>query len=556
MGDRGTAPGGMIRLWVALFCLVSTLCTPIALAEASDDDEMRTVRVQLKWRHQFQFAGFYAAIDQGYYRDVGLNVQLYERSDNRQPIDQLLGGRVEFAVGDTGALIYRSVGVPLVALAAIFQSSPSVLIALDDGDVQSLTDLQGERIMLSGGYMNAELVAMLANAGVDDFELVPTETSLDPLTTKSVAAYNGYTSNEPYFLEQNGVPFKVFQPNDYGVDFYGDIVLTTESMIQSEPELTRHFLEATRRGWAYAVAHPEKVVDLILREYNTTNKSREHLLFEANLSQQLILNNVVPIGYMNRERWEHIESVFRAQGLLSGDVDLNEFIYQVDESGALLELFWHYRWYWMLGGVLLAGITLLLHMRRLKSEVAIRTRQLSDAKQQAEFEARTDYLTNLPNRRHFLECLARYSAQSERHHLPLSLIMIDIDYFKKVNDRYGHAAGDEALRQVGLLLSRLVRTGDMAARMGGEEFAIVCMSTAARDAVALAERLRQDITNEPIVHEDQVFHITFSIGIAVYEQHEGIQALLQKADMALYEAKARGRNTVYSDASSSADDSP
>lgn len=547
MGQWEISSGGAIRAWALLFGLVGLFCGSPAFAAAEEEAELREVGVQLKWTHQFQFAGYYAAIEQGYYRDAGLKVTLHERSESRSPIDQLMGGRVEFAVADTGALIYRSSGVPLVALAAIFQSSPSALMALDDDNVHSLSDLKGRRVMLSSGHMNAELIAMLANAGVtvDDFELVPSETSLDALTTKSVAAYNGYTTNEPYLLEQRGIPFKVFHPIDYDVDFYGDILLTTGPIIQSDPQLTRDFLDATRRGWEYAMRHPEAIVDLILRDYNTTDKSRGHLLFEARMARQLILPQVVPIGYMNRERWEHIEGIFRSQGLLAGDSDLDEFIYRVGEDRVLLGMLWSYRWYILLSLVSVVGAALLLHTLRLRTEVTTRTRQLSDAKGQAEVEARTDYLTGLPNRRHFLECLTRDIAQSERHNLPLALIMIDIDYFKEVNDQYGHAAGDEVLRRISEQLQVHIREGDVVARMGGEEFAVACLNTEQQEALALAHRLCRGVEAQTVEYDGDAIRVTVSIGLAAHEPGEGVNGLLRKSDLALYEAKHRGRNTVY-----------
>ncbi|ROQ18531.1 diguanylate cyclase (GGDEF)-like protein [Marinimicrobium koreense] len=546
MESMGVFSGGDFRAWTTLLVLVSLLLGVSGIAAAKDESALVEVAIQLKWRHQFQFAGYYAAIEQGYYRDAGLNVTLYERSESRSPIDQLMSGRVEFAVADTGALIYRASGVPLVALAAIFQSSPSVLVTRADGPIDSLYDLKNQPVMLSGGYMNAELLAMLANAGmaVDDVQVVPSETSLEPLISGEVAGYNGYSTNEPFEFTRRAIPYRVFRPSDYGIDFYGDILLTTETMLNTAPDVTRNFLEATRRGWDYALTHPDKVVDLILRDYNTLGKSREHLMFEAEASKSLILPNVVPVGYMNEERWRHIESVFRDQGLLTGEVDLNTFLYSAEPDSLFDELFWAHRWYWLVALVSMVGLALLLHARRLHAEVAVRTRQLSDAKQQAEQEARTDYLTNLPNRRHLLECLVRYSAQSQRHDLPLSLIMIDVDYFKRVNDEYGHAAGDEALRQVSALLAESVRTGDMAARMGGEEFAIVCLNNDAQEAVALAQRLCQDIASTPVTFGSTEFSLTVSMGIAVYEHGEAVSSLLQKADLALYQAKAGGRNRV------------
>lgn len=107
---------------------------------ADNGGDLQTVRVQLKWKHQFQFAGFYAAIEQGYYRNAGLDVQLSELTPNINPVDPLIAGRTQFAVADTGALIYRSNGVPLIALANIFQHSPSILMALESSGIRELED--------------------------------------------------------------------------------------------------------------------------------------------------------------------------------------------------------------------------------------------------------------------------------------------------------------------------------------------------------------------------------------------------------------------------------
>ncbi|MEX1057365.1 MAG: GGDEF domain-containing protein, partial [Natronospirillum sp.] len=132
-----------------------------------------------------------------------------------------------------------------------------------------------------------------------------------------------------------------------------------------------------------------------------------------------------------------------------------------------------------------------------------------------------------------------------RHDLPLALIMIDIDFFKNVNDQYGHAAGDQALDRVSELLRRFVRTGDMAARIGGEEFAVACLSTSEKEAEALAQRLREEIAEEFITYDDHTFSLTVSVGIALNQKGEEVQSLLRKADLALYRAKAHGRNQVY-----------
>lgn len=543
---------------VCLSLLFALLLAPLPLAPwqagpaqaqaqaQAEEGALRRVRVQLKWRHQFQFAGFYAAIEQGFYRDAGLAVELIEYSPGITPIDQLIGSRVDFAVADTGALIYRATGVPLVALAAIFQHSPSILLARGDRGIDALADLRDRRVMLSGGYMNAELMAMLATAGLGptDFEMLPADTSVQILVDDGVEAYNAYTTNEPYLLERQGVPYRLFQPRDHGVDFYGDLLITTERLIAEEPKLVASFRAATLAGWAHAAEHPEETVEAILAGYNSQEKSRAHLLFEAEESIRLILSNVVPIGYMNEERWRRIETAFLEQGLVRGRSDLTDFLYEPEGSASLLRLLGRHRVELAVGGALLFVLLLLAHIAHLRARIAAHTRELREAKRRAEEEARSDALTGMPNRRHFLEVARHDVAQAERLGLPLALLVVDIDFFKAVNDRHGHLAGDEALRRVAGILKQGVRAGDLAARLGGEEFAVGCPGSGPEEALALAERLRRAVEAVPLRYQQQVFRVTVSVGLAARRPGESLDQLLQNADSALYEAKQRGRNRV------------
>lgn len=519
-----------------------------AWATPNTSDDLQQVSVQLKWKHQFQFAGFYAAIHQGYYRDAGLEVQLKELTPNISPVDPLIAGRIEFAVADTGALIYRSNGVPVVALANIFQQSPSILMALESSGIRSLEDVRGKRIMLSGGYLNAELMAMLSTAGIhnDDLKLIGINPDISILLQGETDTYNGYTTNEPYFLEQQNIPFITFMPRDYGIDFYGDTLITTEAIIEKDPQMVDKFVQATLQGWEYAVKHPEAVVDLILAHYNTQQKSRDHLLFEAYESIKMILPNLVPIGYMHEKRWQHIQEVFIQQGHILRPVALDTFLYNANSSdNASLKAFISaYKKELLFGLILLAGLGLIGHIVSLRAQIKTRTHQLEAAKQLAETEARTDALTGLPNRRHFLESLSRDIAKADRHQWPLTVISMDIDFFKQINDQYGHAAGDETLRQVSDIFRQYSRASDAVARIGGEEFALICLNSSASETEQLASRLRTEIAETNIIYKRQQFNITLSIGIAVMQPGDDVEQLLRKADLALYEAKQTGRNKV------------
>jgi len=194
----------------------------------------------------------------------------------------------------------------------------------------------------------------------------------------------------------------------------------------------------------------------------------------------------------------------------------------------------------------------------LEQQVTQRTRLLEEANEhlvetlterhelisKLETLARTDALTGLPNRRAFFERAEVEIHRSERHAAPLSLIAIDIDHFKKINDRYGHDGGDQVLRAFARSVIGLLRDVDMAARIGGEEFVVLLPDTGQAPARIVAERLRQGLGGLRIRHHDDEIRFTVSLGIAEFRSGETLKTWLARADAALYEAKAAGRDQV------------
>ena len=156
-----------------------------------------------------------------------------------------------------------------------------------------------------------------------------------------------------------------------------------------------------------------------------------------------------------------------------------------------------------------------------------------------------DELTGLMNRRAFFNQGAKEISRTQRHQTPLSLLMLDVDVFKSVNDCYGHAAGDRVLQHVAHKIIENVREMDTVARMGGEEFSVLLPSTGAKDAVKLAERVRQAVERESCQIQDQTIEVTVSIGVASYgENMSSLEAILRHADDSMYQAKHQGRNRV------------
>ncbi|MEI7639628.1 MAG: GGDEF domain-containing protein [Syntrophus sp. (in: bacteria)] len=161
-----------------------------------------------------------------------------------------------------------------------------------------------------------------------------------------------------------------------------------------------------------------------------------------------------------------------------------------------------------------------------------------------------DHLTGVHNRRYLDERIASEAIRAHKYDMPLSMMMIDIDHFKAVNDRYGHQIGDHVLKSLGELLIKKVRATDVVARYGGEEIAILTIQTYISDAFDLAEKLCKAIEASIMVPVDESEHrealrITVSIGVAGLDQcGYDSQLMIKKADMALYQAKGEGRNRV------------
>ncbi len=177
---------------------------------------------------------------------------------------------------------------------------------------------------------------------------------------------------------------------------------------------------------------------------------------------------------------------------------------------------------------------------RANQGIAEQRRQIEELRVQA----RIDGLTRIPNRSAFDERLAEYISLLARANLTFSLLLLDVDFFKRVNDVYGHVNGDRVLRGVAARISDAVRQNDFAARYGGEEFAVIFPATDVKDAYQVADRLRQDIAKTNFRLDDQVVKMTISGGLAQVQPGMTAEHIIEEADAALYQAKDTGRNRI------------
>jgi ABC-type nitrate/sulfonate/bicarbonate transport system substrate-binding protein len=297
------------------------------------------ITLQLKWTHQFQFAGYYAAKAQGFYQKAGLDVQILEAEPEISPTDILMSGEANYAVGSSSVLLDRLAGKPIVVLAVIFQHSPYTIISKANKNINSVHDLIGKKIMLEP--QADELIAYLKREGISltSVNRIPHTFDLNSLISDETDAYSAYVTSELFALNQAGIPYLTFTPRSAGIDFYGDNLFTSEQELAENPERAEAFIQASLKGWQYAMVHQEEIVELILSEYST-KLSHDALIFEAKKMEELLFPDLIELGYMYQGRWQHIAETYAELGLIPKDYSLSGFIYQNNSNKDFSKFYW------------------------------------------------------------------------------------------------------------------------------------------------------------------------------------------------------------------------
>ncbi len=300
---------------------------------------LEQVSLQLKWHHQFQFAGYYAALEQGYYREEGLDVTIIDRDPTKNNVEQVLKKEAQYGIADSVLLLYQAQKKPIVMVAPIFQHSPNVLITLKSSGIDSPYKLVGKRISLYPNDADGlPLFAMLHETGVtkEGFKRIETHFDINELTENKADAIHGYATNEPYLFRQQGFDVNIIHPQNFGVDFYGDILFTTQEEWDYHPKRIEAMKRATIKGWEYAIAHKEEIVRLIQTKYNN-EKTTDQLLYEADGIIASISPSLTPVGTLDSGRLIYMQKMLLRHGLIHTTVPLGQYIYR-DAQTSRLEL--------------------------------------------------------------------------------------------------------------------------------------------------------------------------------------------------------------------------
>jgi PAS domain S-box-containing protein len=332
------------------------------------------ITLQLKWKHQFQFAGYYAAIEKGYYKELGINVNLAEAVEGQNPSNAVFNGKAEFGVCTSDIVLMRGANKKAVVLATIFQHSPQILLASKQAGIDHIHNLVGKKIALEPNA--ADIIAFMDSEGVSLDECIVNEHtfSADLLMNGKLDAISAYSTDEPFELQQANFEYTIIAPAMGGIDFYGDVLFTTEDLIEKDPTLVKNFRKASLKGWKYAMEHPEEVIGWIYTKYSKRH-SIEHLRFEAEHMKKLIMADVVELGYTNPGRWLTISETYKELDMLPASFTNKGLLYSEYEE-PVTKIPWKLIALFLIIIAIIGSATYFYYkaLSNLKKEIAIRSR--------------------------------------------------------------------------------------------------------------------------------------------------------------------------------------
>ncbi|MGJ0376741.1 histidine kinase [Aliarcobacter cryaerophilus] len=287
------------------------------------------VTIQLSWFDQFQFAGYYMAKEQGFYKDAGLDVQILPFSLGMNIPKMVNDGDVDFAIGRENLILEKAKYPKIIALAAIFQATPLVLLTTKDSGIDSFNKFENKKLMRTkDDGSEVSIKAMLASSKIDVKSIAQVEHShnIYDLIDKKVDIISAYTSKAPYILQKEQIKYNIFYPKDYGFDMYSDFLITNIDKYNNDYNIVEKFKKASLKGWEYAYNNIEKSVDIIFEKYNTQNLSKEELIFEANELKKLSYLNISRLGDMKQEKVQRIYDLYNVMGYINNEFKIDNFI--------------------------------------------------------------------------------------------------------------------------------------------------------------------------------------------------------------------------------------
>lgn len=316
---------------IGLTILIIAVIAFFMIFNSKSKNKLEKTSLRLKWVCQAQFAGYYSALKEGYYKDVGLSVTIDPAGPNISPIQSVTSGVNEFGIAGAEQIITAIDNkVPIVAIAVIYRETPEALVSKKELNIKAPKDLEGKTVGVV--YENDENLYRLFlkknNVDENSIKEVPAITGISQVMTDQVDAKMAYEMNDAILLELEGEKVNLLKFRDYGVKVYADTIFTTKEMVEKHPDKVKKFLKASLKGWNYAIENPEKSVSQLI-EINPTLKY-EHQLGYLKGSIPLIMTDE-KIGVSDSKIWENMidnlyENKMIKKKIKASEVYTNEFL--------------------------------------------------------------------------------------------------------------------------------------------------------------------------------------------------------------------------------------
>ena len=301
---------------------------------------LEKVTLQLEWKHQFEFAGFYAAIEKGYYKDVGLELEIKEFEDGINISEDVINGKSTFGISSSALILERLKDKPVVLIGSYFKQN--ALALLTKPEIKTPADLRNKRIMaLESEMKQTGLGVMLNDYGINpnNYTLINHDFNTEKFVKGEVDAMSIFITSQPYELDKLGIKYNILNPANFGIYSYDVELFTSEEMVNKYPQKIEDFVRATNKGWEYAFKNKQEIVNLIYNKYSK-RKTKEALLYEANLTEQLFKTNIFKIGAIAPELIKLNAEMYSKLGLVNKNFDISTISnnYYFDSSNKIKSL--------------------------------------------------------------------------------------------------------------------------------------------------------------------------------------------------------------------------
>lgn len=309
------------------FSLLLTACGNAAPARPADK-----VDVQLSWFHGVEYAGFYEAVEKGYYAEENIEVTLYAGGPDINPLDEVHTGKAQFGIGQgDGLIVAGENGQNFVAVATIFRVNPLAITSIKEDNIQKPQDLVGKTVgtysLDVNSYSDLMFLAFMSHTGLQKdsmrYALIEDFYGANEIKSGKMDAMSGmFATDQQVMAREAGDEINLIYYKDYGVDVYINTIFVTDELLQSNPDLIARFVRATMKGYQYAVENPDEGAALAVKYDDSLDLSYQRQVMQAQIP--FIDTGNAPIGSMGEDVWKTTQDILLEFDLISHPVDLSD----------------------------------------------------------------------------------------------------------------------------------------------------------------------------------------------------------------------------------------